>query len=190
MKLGFRVAMIVALMSVSTTMAAGQQKVEKPANMVHLELTTEVAATTEEDYPAALRVTVKNVGSVAVDMPMPVVPCVPGGGGVEMRFEWHPRDSGDRSGMVTTGTSCWQEHFANLMYRVRHDWIHLQPGEFITVSESLRGRFQEIKPGTVEYWVEYVPPEASLKELVELQQAGYNIQTEKIETVHQTFVVR
>jgi len=82
-----------------------------------------------------------------------------------------------------------QAHFASLMYRVRNDWIRLQPGEFITVSESFRSHFQEIKPGTVEYWVEYVPPEASLKELAELGQSGYIVPTEKIETAHQTFVV-
>ena len=181
--------MIVALMGAGTVMATGQQKKEMPRNPVHLELTTEVAATTEEGYPSVLRITIKNVGNVAVDMPMPMVPCVPGGGGVEMRFEWNSSDPGDHSGVGTTGTSCWQEHFASLMYRVSHDWIHLQPGEFITVSESLRGRFQEIRPGTVEYWVEYVPPEVTPKELVELQQAGYNIPTEQIETDYRTFVV-
>jgi hypothetical protein len=170
-------------------MTVGQQKTEKTSDHAHLELTADVAATTEEGYPEALRVTIKNVGNVAVDMPMPTAPCVPGGGGVEMRFEWHPKDPGDHSGMSTSGTSCMQDHFASLMYRVRHDWIHLQPGEFIIVSESLRGRFQEIKSGTVEYWIEYVPPEASAKEFAELVQSGYIIPTEKIETAHKTFIV-
>jgi hypothetical protein len=190
MKNYFWIAFVAAGVSALTARAIGQQKVEKLANPVYLELTAEVAATTEEGYPSVLRITIKNVGNVAVDMPMPMVPCVPGGGGVEMRFEWHSSDPEDHSGVGTTGKSCWQEHFASLMYRVRHDWIHLQPGEFIIVSESLRGRFQEIKPGTVEYWVEYIPPKATPKELAELQQAGYVIPAEKIETAHQTFFIR
>jgi hypothetical protein len=170
--------------------AVGQLNKEKPLNPAQLELTMEVAATTEEGYPLVLRVTVKNVGNVAVDMPMPMVPCVPGGGGVEMRFEWHPKNPGDLRGKGSSGTSCMQDHFASLMYRVRHDWIHLQPGEFITVSESLRSRFQEIDPGTIEYWAEYIPPKAYTAELVELKQAGFIVPTEKIETAHHTFIVR
>lgn len=186
----FRIAMIVALMGAGTVMAMGQQRAVMQPNPAHLELTAEVAATTEEGYPSVLRITVKNVGNVAVDMPMPMVPCVPGGGGVEMQFEWHYSDPGNHTGVSVGKSGCMQDHFPSLKDRVRYDWIHLQPGEFITVSESLRGRFQNLQPGTVEYWVEYIPPEASAKELAELQQAGYIIPTEKIETAHQTFVVR
>ena len=189
MRDGFRFAILAATASVWAVAAAGQQKAEKPVNPARLELMAEVAATTEDGYPAALRVTVKNVGNVAVDMPMPKFPCVPGGGGVDMRFEWHPNDPEDHTGALNTGSGCWEEHFANLMDRVHRDWIRLQPGDFITVSESFRGRFQNLKPGTVEYWVEYVPPEVKTEELIELQRSGYVIPTERIETVHQTFTV-
>jgi hypothetical protein len=98
MKPGFSVAMIVALMSVGTTMATGQQKAEKPANMVHLELTAEVAATTEEGYPSVLRVTVKNIGNMAVDMLMPVLGCVPRGGYIAFHLKWQPDDPNSHSG--------------------------------------------------------------------------------------------
>ena len=79
---------------------AAQQKLEKPVNPAHLKLTMEVAATTEEGYPSVLRVTVKNVGNVAVDMPMPVVGCLPHGGHVSMHLEWRPNQSknGDSKG--------------------------------------------------------------------------------------------
>jgi len=83
MKPGFR-AVIVALMSAGTAMAAGQQKTEKPPNPVYLELSAEVATTTDDGYPAALRITVKNVGNVAVDMPIPISPCLVAAG--ELRF--------------------------------------------------------------------------------------------------------
>jgi hypothetical protein len=168
---------------------AGQQKPEKPVNPAHLELTVEVAATTEEGYPSVLRVTVKNAGNVAVDMPMPKFPCIPGGGGVEIRVQWHPKTTKDHTGTFYGHSGCSQDHFASLMIRVQEDWIRLRPGEFIVVSDNFRTKLQNLKRGTVEYWVEYVPPEASAKDLAELQQAGYIIPTEKIETAHLSFVV-
>jgi hypothetical protein len=76
-----------------------------------------------------------------------------------------------------------------LAVRVKEEWIHLRPGEFITVSDNFRSELRNFDPGTVEYWVEYVPPEASAKELAELQQAGNIVPTEKIETAHQSFVI-
>jgi hypothetical protein len=57
------------------------------------------------------------------------------------------------------------------------------------MSESIRDFYRTLDRGTVEYWVEYVPPQVSAKEFAELQQAGYIVPTEKIETAHQTFVV-
>jgi hypothetical protein len=189
MKFGLRVAMIVVLMSAVTVMATGQQKTEKPANPVHLELTAEVAATTEEGYPAALRVTVKNVGNMAVDMSMPVLGCLPQGGHLFIHLEWWPDDPNNHSSRGW-GEGCGEGDMPSLTNRIRDEGIRLRPGEYITSCENIRKRIGELKPGTVEYWVEFVPPNATKRDLAELQQAGYIIPTEKIETVHQTFAVQ
>jgi hypothetical protein len=187
MKPGFR-AVIVALMSAGTAMAAGQQKTEKPPNPVYLELSAEVATTTDDGYPAALRITVKNVGNVAVDMPIPISPCLVGGGGVEIHYQWHSNNP-EIPPFTSKSWTCGRTHFPSLMNRVQDEWIRLHPGEFIVVSDTIRAHLRNLKPGIVEYWVEYAPPEVTPKEVDELQQAGYIIPTEKIETAHQTFVV-
>jgi hypothetical protein len=171
------------------SVAAGQQKPEKPASPAHLELAMEAAATTEEGYPSVLRVTVKNVGNVAVDMPMPVIGCLPLGGHIAVQLNWRPNDPKSTSGRGW-GMGCGQSDMPSLMDRVRNQWIRLRPGESVTSSENMYERLGKLDPGTVEYWVEYVPPEASAKELVELQQAGYIVPTERIETAHQSFTVR
>ena len=85
--------------------------------------------------------------------------------------------------------ACGQTDMPSLMDRVRNEWLRLQPGEFITSSENIRERLGELDPGTVEYWAEYVPPEATPKELAELREAGYIVPTEKIQTAHHSFVV-
>jgi hypothetical protein len=181
---------IVAIcVSLCASVVAAQQKPEKPRDPAQLELTMEVAATTKEGYPSVLRVTVKNVGIVAVDMPMPKFPCIPGGGGVEIRVQWHPNTTEDHTGRGYGRSGCSQDHFASLAVRVKEEWIHLRPGEFITVSDNFRSELRNLDPGTVEYWVEYVPPEANAKELAELQQVGNIVPIEKIETAHLRFVV-
>jgi hypothetical protein len=73
------------------------------------------------------------------------------------------------------------------MDRVHNEWIRLQPGDMIVVSKSLRGLFQGLKPGTVDYRAEYSPPEATPKELAELKRAGYIVPTEMIESAHKSF---
>jgi hypothetical protein len=190
MKKPSRVALTAVALCIGCQAIAGaQQKPEKSPNPARLELTAEVATTTEEGYPAVLRITLTNAGNVAVDMPMPGAPCVPGGGGVEVRAQWSPTDPKDLRGGGSTGTGCTQEHFPSLTFRVSHQWIRLRPGEFITVSEDIRQNYRNWEPGRIEYWAEYIPPKATPEELVELRQAGYVVPAEKIETLHQTFVV-
>lgn len=185
---GFSFAMVATVVSVWVVTANGQVKAEKPPNLAHLELATEIAATTDDGYPAILRITLKNVGNVAVDMPMPKLPCVPAGGGVDVRTQWHSNVPEDHIG-AATGWGCSQDHFPSLMDRVHKEWIRLRPGEFIVLSESIRDAAREAKPGRIEYWAEYIPPEVKPEELVELQRAGYVVSTDKIETAHGTFVV-
>ena len=170
------------------SMTVGQETQEKPVNPVHLELTMEVAATTDEGYPSVLRVTVRNVGNVAVDLPMPALGCLPRGGHVAIHLDWHPSDPSSDNGRGW-GMGCGSSDIPNLMIRVRSEWIRLHPGEFIVSSENLRERLGKVAPGTIEYWAEYLPPEANENELAELQQAGYVVPIEKVETAHQSFVV-
>jgi hypothetical protein len=173
---------------VCASVAAGQQKTEKLANPAHLEMTMEIAATTEEGYPSVLRVTIKNVGNVAVDMPMPETYCLPRGGSIDVNIAWSSEDP-ERTGLGW-GRACGQSAPPHLIDQVSRDWIRLQPGEFITMSQGIRDFYRNLDRGTVEYWVEYVPPEVSAKELAELQQTGYIVPTKKIETAHQTFAIR
>jgi hypothetical protein len=182
--------MAIAAMCVSlcVSVVAAQQKPEKPLNPAQLELTTEVAATTEEGYPSVLRITVKNAGNVAVDLPMPVVGCLPHGGNIVVHTDWKPADPNNHTGRGQ-GYSCGESGSPSLMERVHDKWIHLRPGEFVTSSVNLHESLGNVDPGTIEYWVEYAPPEASAKEFAELQQAGYIVPTKMIETAHQSFVV-
>jgi len=182
--------MAVAAMCVSlyASVVAAQQKPVKLANPAQLELTMEVAATTEEGYPSVLRVTVKNVGNVAVDMPVPVLGCSSYGGHSVVHTDWKPVDPNNHNGRGW-GEGCSEDLPTPLLERVRDEWVHLRPEEFVTASENLHERLGKVDPGTVEYWVEYIPPKANAKNLTELQMAGYIVPTEKIETAHQSFVV-
>jgi hypothetical protein len=183
----FRVAMACAALGMGAACAAGQQKTEKAPNPVQLELTAEVAATTQEGYPAVLRITLKNVGAVAVDLPMPEVGCVSGDGGLEIRLSWHSLDGKTGAG---GGCAAGSSDRPRLLDRARDSWIRLQPGEFIVASQSLRPRVKALGPGTVEYWIEYTPLTITPTEMAELTTAGYFVPTEKIETAHESFEVR
>jgi len=185
-----RVALTAAALCIGcAAIAAAQQKVEKSPNPAKLELTAEVATTTEEGYPAVPRITVTNVGNVAIDMPMPALECLPHGGYVVIHLSWTPENLDGLTGRGW-GQGCGRTHSESLLKRVQTEWIHLRPGEFIVSSENLHKRLGNVDPGNVEYWFEYIPPEATPKELAELRQAGYVVPTERIETPHQTFVVR
>jgi len=189
MRKGLGRVCVAAIVCAGAMMAAGQVKVEKAPSPAHLELTAEVAATTDEGYPSVLRITIKNVGNVAVDMPMPKAPCVPGDGGVMVRSEWRPSDPEDHTASFSGIAGCAMDHFPSLKFRVAHQWIRLRPGEFIVISESLREDFLDLRPGTVTYWVQYIPPRVPPEELIDLQRSGFVVPIEKIETAHQTFVV-
>jgi len=184
---GLVVAIAWTAVGVGVVSASGQQKTEKPPNPVHLELTAEVAATTEEGYPAVLRITLKNVGNVAVDLPMPNLGCISEDGVLQIAFFW---TSLDRKGGVGGGCFVGGSDRPRLLDRARDEWIRLQPGEFIVASESLRPRLKNLGPGTVEYWVEYTPLTITATETVELAKAGHFVPTDKIETAHESFDVR
>jgi len=174
-------------MAIGSQLAGGQPKAENPRNPVNLELTAEVAATTEDGYPSALRITLKNVGDMAEDMPMPNFGCPGGDGALHVQVEWQSED-----GMAGSGGGCGGrlDHRPPLIERVRHEWLRLQPGEFLVMSQSIRPSLQDLQPGFVSYWVEYSPPILKAAEILELQGAGYLVPTQKIETTHETFRMR
>jgi hypothetical protein len=184
---GIVVAIALMAVGVCVVSAIGQQKTEKASNPVRLELTSEVAATTEEGYPAVLRVTLTNVGNMAVDMPMPNLGCISEDGGLQIGFILTSLDG-------KSGVSGWcgggSSDRPRLLNRARDEWIRLQPGEFIVASESLRPHLKNLGPGTVEYWIEYTPLSITPTEMAELTKAGYFFPTEKIETPRETFDVR
>lgn len=157
------------------------------ASPAQLELTAEVAATNEQGQPAALRISLKNAGNVAVDLPMLEMGCGGEDGGYDLKLDWHPNDTK----YPTPGLGCGRGFGdrPSLMTRAQNEWLRLQPGEFITVTESLRSTFGEFRRGTMEYWVEYVPPVLSQQEQSELRQAGYVFPTEKVRTQSRRFRV-
>ena len=183
-----RIAVLAVVACVWPAAAGGQQKIAKPPNPARLELTTEVAATTEDGYPSVLRVTIRNAGNVAVDMPMPALGCLVGGGGIEVRLGWTPSDSDGSTG-TGWGSACGGTNRPSILQRIQSEGIRLRPGESIVLSENLHQQLGKVEPGTIEYWAEYTPPEASPEELAELEQAGYVVPTRRIESEHRTFAL-
>jgi hypothetical protein len=185
---------LVLMMSVVGTEAQQPELAPSPAaspapNPVHLELTLEIAATTKDGQPAALRVTLRNAGSLAVDMPLPALDCHLGDGDLTVEFDWHSADMDDLSGY---GSACigGADHEPPLMERVEKKWLRLQPGESMTQTMSLREKFGRFNPGTVDYWVEYSPPRLSKADVAQLEAAGYLPPTEQVKTEKKSFVIR
>ena len=167
------------------SLAISQAALPEPAP-AQLELTSEVAATTVDGYPAALRATLKNVGNGDVYMPLPSPGCIPDNG-LNLRARWIPDD--DPSKGEGIGGGCGSSDGKTLRQRVEENWIRLRPGEYMTTTLSLRGEINSLGPGTLEYWVEYTSPQATREEIADLHQSGYVIPTEKLQTQHQSFKI-
>jgi hypothetical protein len=184
-----RAVSLLALAMIPSFAATGQQEAKKPVSAARLELTTEVAATTENGYPSILRITLKNAGNVAVELPMPEQ-CVPGGGSLHVIHEVHSDNPFD--GLeLGTGHGCVRGDSQSIEKRIENEWIRLQPGEFIVLSDStLRRSLQWVQQGTVEFWAEYTPPDVTVQEFAELTNSGHVIPTEKLESEHKSFHVQ
>jgi hypothetical protein len=122
-------------------------------------------------------------------MPMPVIGCMTQGGQILLHTQWHSDDPKNGSG-YGSGGGCGEGDRPSLAQQIRDEGIRLRPGEFITSSVNIHLRLQRIEPGTIEYWIEFIPPKVTKQDLVELRQAGYIVPTETIETDHQRFIVR
>ncbi|HEX4321113.1 MAG TPA: hypothetical protein VHZ52_09425 [Acidobacteriaceae bacterium] len=170
------------------TAILAQQKTHKPISLARLEVSSEVAATTRQGQPAVLRITLKNVGNISVDLPMPNSGCTNEDGSVIVRLVWSSSDPDDHTGF---GEACGGgvTDCPSLMDRARDEWVHLLPGEFLTFNENIHTRTARWKPGNVEYWVTYDPPRLNVKDISELQAAGFIVPDEKLTTDHKTFPI-
>jgi hypothetical protein len=182
-----RSATAILAIAVSCVPGVAQPKAEKPQSAAKLELSMEIATTNDEGYPSAIRISVKNVGGVSVDMPVLKQGCSPDNG-IEIQSTWAPDEpTGHGFG---SGGACGMGDQPSLLIRARHTWVRLRPGESMTDTERLTwSNGGEKVPGTVEYWVEYTPPDATPAEVAELFEQGYVIPTEKLTTEHSSFHV-
>ena len=185
MKGTLRIAALIAVVCVAGECASAQSMPKQPPSPANLELTAEVAATTDDGYPSALRVTIKNVGNVAVDMPMLAPVCADAG--VKVWVTWTANNASPftRSWAGSCGSSS-----APIVQQIEEHWVRLRPGEFMTTSLSLRDDIRGLGPGIVEYWAVYFPPRVNPKDAADVLQAGYIIPAKILSTEHQTFTLR
>lgn len=158
-----------------------QDRPQPPWAPVQLDISAEVATTTAEGYPSSLRVTLTNVGSDPVTMPVPGA-CSPANG-FRLVVGWTAKDGRHGFG---PGGGCGGPG-ASLVVSARRDWVLLRSGEYITETLNLRVLYENFGPGTVSYQVVYDPPSATEKDLSDLAAAGLIIPTEQIKTDDEQF---
>jgi hypothetical protein len=149
-----------------------------------LELTVEVATTSEEGYPEALRVTLKNVSGAELRMPVLGDGCSPNNG-VKVHSFWIGRDG---KGGIGNGGGCGIYDGPGILDRLKTEWVLLRPGESMTT--TLRLSLLTNEAGMEEYWVTYTPPRVTADEEQMMLDAGIVIPTEKLETEHGSFEMR
>jgi hypothetical protein len=163
--------------------AIAQDKPPLHSTLARLELSMEIATIDDNGYPSALRITIKNVGGVPVDMPVLKGACNPENG-VRVGATWIADDSIGNG--IGSGGGCGGEG-ASLIERLRW-WVRLRPSESMTTTERADwSAYGKDGPGTVEYWIEYIPPSLSEKEFVSLANEGYQVPTQTLETPHSSF---
>jgi hypothetical protein len=173
-------------------LAAQSNEVEKPAEQpspVQLELTMEVATTTDDGLPAALRFTLKNIGNVAVEMPMPAIDCLGPNGAIRVRSV--VRLDGPSNGGTGHGCGGGMADGPSFTERFKSSWFHLLPGESLTFIGDRRSMVDRMNgPATYDYWAEYEPPSLTEKERSELAEGGYFAPREKITSAHLSYSQR
>ncbi|HEV2133016.1 MAG TPA: hypothetical protein VGR47_02015 [Terracidiphilus sp.] len=164
-----------------TAFAAGHQAAQKRADPVQLELTMDVATTTNDGSPAAVRFTLTNAGYSAVDLPIPAIDCSGDVGSIVVRAVVHQEGPG--SGGYGHGCGGGMGDLPPFLTRVKSTWLHLRPGEYLTFTGDLRSMLDKVNgPATYTYWAEYQPPELSPKERNELNQNGYLVPTSTVKS--------
>jgi len=173
----------------SRGLAAAQQN---PAsqNPIQLELTMEVATTTEDGLPAALRFTLKNVGYIAVDLPLPALDCVGSSGTIRVKSIVHLEGASPSTGK---GHGCvsGRDHELPIKERIRTQWFHLLPGEHLSLTGDRRILIDKVDaPATYDYWAEYEPPILTPDQRVQARQGGYIVPEAKVESDHLSYSER
>ncbi len=166
-----------------------QRQTEQNENPVHLDLSVEIAARTVQGLPAALRITLKNVGVMAADLPMPSIGCGNEDGSLEIKLKWSSDDPENHAGFGGGCGSATSDRLP-LVERASKEWIRLQPGEFLTFTESLRPHIADFPPGSVNYYVVYTPPRLTASDKTELKRNGFSFPTESLNTEEETFRIR
>jgi hypothetical protein len=186
MKTALAAVIVFAVLSFLSVRAGGQGTPRKQPNPVQLELTMEVATTTDDGLPEALRFTLTNVGNFAVNLPIPVIDCQGGNGAIRVPSVARLDGPGTPAG----GHGCGGGGFGGPPFRerVKSTWLHLQPGESLTFTGDRRSLVDKAGgPATYEYWAEYEPPSLTAEQRNELEQDGYRVPTEKVESGHLSY---
>ena len=163
---------------------AQSERTDPPANPpgVRLELTMEVATTTQDGLPAALRFTLANIGSVAVEIPWPAIDCAGSNGSI--RIETVVRFDGPQPG-ETYGHGCGGgvDHELPLLDQIRTQWFHLRPGEYLVFTGDRRNMIDKAgAPATYEYRAIYYPPDLTPAQRLLAAKNGYLIPSETVES--------
>lgn len=147
------------------------------AGGVHLELSVEVATTDADENPTAIRIELRNVGESPVDLPPLAVGCGAKSGGVMLLFHFEPgpgnkaKVDGCAGSFLSAGT---------LLEQARRDWLRLQTGEYLVMTESIRMYMNGLGPGRLTYQAEYDPQAMSAADKRELLEAGFVFPEEKV----------
>lgn len=161
--------------------AAAQARPTDPPG-VRLELTMDVATTTEDGLPEALQFTLTNVGSVAVAIPAPAIDCNETSGSIRIEVQVHfdgPKGKG-------TGHGCGSEVSGRglpFVERVRREWLHLRPGEHLIFFGDRRRIIDKAgAPATYEFRAVYMPPALSPEQRALAAQNGIAVPAEDVES--------
>jgi hypothetical protein len=160
--------------------AAQDRQPDPPA--VRLELTMEIATTTDNGLPAALRFTLTNIGSVAVDLPHPSISC-PGSPVGDIRIETVIHFDGKEGAVGGYGCGGSYVHDLSFVAEIKRNWFHLRPGEYLVFTGDRRTMITKAsEPATYEYHAVYAPPLLTPEQRNLAAQAGYIIPTETVES--------
>lgn len=171
----------VAVASVFVHPAAAQARLVNPPG-VKLELTMEVATTTEDGLPEALQFTLTNVGSVAVSIPAPAIDCGGSNGSIFVEVQIHfDGPEGPKAGHGCGGSIMGSAlPFAE---KVRKEWLHLRPGDHLTFFGDRRRMVDKAgAPATYEIRAVYTPPALLAEQRAQAARNGILVPVQDVES--------
>jgi hypothetical protein len=161
--------------------AAAQQTTAASKEVARLDLSIEVATTTDAGLPAALRFTLTNAGNVPVEVPFPAMDCDGPDGSIRIQTVIHfDEGEGQRFGHGCGGSVSDRP---TLLVRIRTRWFHLRPGEYLTFTGDARSMIDLAdKPATYEYWAVYEPPALTAGDRAAVTRNGLVVPSEPVES--------